>query len=499
MPSYSLGALCKAPFRLIKQSMIQNDQLPLVDVIDDRRFEQVFAKHGVTFGKSEDAVYTPAITLWALLSQVFFADEQRSCKAAVFRIATLWANLDKRVCSENTGDYCKARLKIPFEAVRDLTKQIAAEAERGVDQHYDRLPIASAQEHRDVMDRQRTPPVVAEVKSRPVGGRIFLFDGFTITAEDTPANQAEYPQSSSQAEGVGYPILRCVTLVSMLTGLLVDLAFGPYSGKATGETALLRQLYAELCPGDILIADSFLCTYWIVAACRIRGVEIVMKNHDKRDDDPLGAVRLSKSERLATWLRPACPDWMDESEYQTMPKKIVIRLVDVSITNPGFRPDRFTVATTIMDRELYPASWIGSVYQSRWIVELDIRSIKCSLHMDILRAKTPAMVRTELWSCLLAYNLIRFKMLQSCLANDRNPRSVSFTTTLQLLATSWVTCAVVGVCDAMAALGQSGPCSERVGHRGGRVEPRKNKRRPKIIGLMTKPRPAYHAELASAS
>tara|TARA_R110002095_G_scaffold156646_2_gene136047 strand:- start:2878 stop:3414 length:537 start_codon:yes stop_codon:yes gene_type:complete len=88
--------------------------------------------------------------------------------------------------------------------------------------------------------------------------------------------------------------------------------------------------------------------------------------------------------------------------------------------------------------ESMPARWIAAVYQSRWLIELDIRSIKCSLDMDILRAKTPAMVLTELWSCLLAYNLIRLKMLQSSLSTGRDPRSLSFTTTQQMLATNWL-------------------------------------------------------------
>ena len=133
------------------------------------------------------------------------------------------------------------------------------------------------------------------------------------------------------------------------------------------------------------------------------------------------------------------------------------------------------------------------------MVELDIRAIKCSLGMDILRAKTPEMVRTELWSCLLAYNLIRLKMLQSCAAQGRDPRSVSFTTTMQLLATNWLLCAVIGVTDELAQLGQVMPCSEQVGHREGRIEPRKNKRRPKLIALMTKPRSEYQAEVDAAA
>jgi len=109
------------------------------------------------------------------------------------------------------------------------------------------------------------------------------------------------------------------------------------------------------------------------------------------------------------------------------------------------------------------------------------------------------MVRTELWSCLLAYNLIRLKMLQSCMESGRDPRSLSFTTTMQLLATNWLLCAVIGVSQEMATLGQEASRSQRVGHRDGRVEPRVNKRRPKILALMKKPRHQLQAEIETAA
>jgi len=285
----------------------------------------------------------------------------------------------------------------------------------------------------------------------------------------------------------------------MFTGMLFDLASGPYSGKETGETALFRQLLAALGPGDIVVADCYMCTYWIAAACQARGAQIVMKNHHKRDDHPSDARRMCKGQRLVVWVRPKRPDWMSKEEYEQQPETIEIRLVDVQVPQQGFRPDTFTVATTMVDHKNCLGSWIASVYRSRWLVELDIRAIKCSLGMDILRAKTPAMVRAELWSCLLAFNLIRWKMLQSCAAQGRDPRSVSLTTTAQMLATNWLLCAVIGVTAELAELGQTTPCSERVGHRDGRIEPRKNKRRPKLLALMTKPRAEYQAEIRAAA
>ena len=112
-----------ASFSIFQQSMMQTDDLPLADVIDGQLFEQAFEEHQVDFADDEDAVYTPAITLWALVSQVFFADAQRSCQAAVLRIASLWATLGRTVSDTNTGAYCRARLKIPFEVVRDIDRK----------------------------------------------------------------------------------------------------------------------------------------------------------------------------------------------------------------------------------------------------------------------------------------------------------------------------------------------------------------------------------------
>ena len=203
------------------------------------------------------------------------------------------------------------------------------------------------------------------------------------------------------------------------------------------------QMLDRLQAGDTLVADCYYCSYWIVAACKSKGVNIVMKNHHKRDDEPLGAKRIDRHQRTTVWLRPQCPTWMSKEEYAQMPKQIEIRLVDIVIDQPGFRSKKFTIATTMLQREVFTRDWLMSVYRSRWLVELDIRAIKCSLGMDIVRAKTPAMVQTEIWSCLLAYNLIRMKMLQSCAANGRMPRTLSFTTTMQLLANNWILASVM--------------------------------------------------------
>ena len=170
MPFTPSARFHASSFSIFRRSLLQNDELPLADAIGDVRFQESFDEHQVDFGGDDDAVYSPAITLWALISQVFFSAEQRSCKAAVLRVALLWAALGRRVCDTNTGAYCRARLKIPFEAVRDITRRLADDAEAAVD----RDAVLTDEE----AESSHSPEVVADVKRAAVGGRILLVDGF---------------------------------------------------------------------------------------------------------------------------------------------------------------------------------------------------------------------------------------------------------------------------------------------------------------------------------
>jgi len=475
MPVYHPSALRPTQFSLRHRSLLQSEELPFQSVVSDQRIAEFFAEEQISFGLDEDAVYTPAFTLWGLLSQVFFKEEQRSCLAAVVRIATLWLSLGRAVSSTNTGAYCRARRRISGEVLRKISGEIAASA---LDPE-----LAPGEGKRRAADAGIGPA------SEYTGGRLIMVDGFTVTAADTPANQAEYPQNPAQQAGLGFPILRGVVLVCMRTGLLVDAEVGPYSGKGTGETALLWKLLDILRAGDILVADSYYCTYWLLAACRQRGVPVVMRNHHLRDDSPADARRLARGQCLAIWTRPQRPDWMDPTTYASMPNSIEVRLVESVNEQPGQRTEKLTIATTLLDHRLYDAPWLAGIYRGRWRVELDIRAIKVTLGMDILRAKTPEMVRTELWSCLLVYNLIRESMLQAAVGSGRACRTLSLTSTLQLLGNLWLASAIHHFDTELRVMIQTHQIKLAVGHRSARNEPRANKRRPKILKLMTEPRP----------
>ena len=65
-------------FRLVLASFLQRPGLPFADALTEEAIHKAFDDGGASFADDEDAVYTPAITLWAFLSQVLFKDEQRS-------------------------------------------------------------------------------------------------------------------------------------------------------------------------------------------------------------------------------------------------------------------------------------------------------------------------------------------------------------------------------------------------------------------------------------
>ena len=114
----------------------------------------------------------------------------------------------------------------------------------------------------------------------------------------------------------------------------------------------------------------------------------------------------------------------------------------------------------------------------------------------MLRCKTPPMIRREVWTCLLAYNLIRRTMLQAAQQSGLSPRQLSFTAALQTIGASWLVVLVdPSFRTTLIDVQLMHMAGHTVGNRPGRVEPRAVKRRPKPHRLLTKPRHEARAEL----
>jgi DDE family transposase len=455
-------------FRLILSSFLQHDDLAFAEVLPEEAITQAFVAAGADFAQDDDNIYTPAVTLWAFLSQVLCRDALRSCKAAVARVVVLLVSLGRTPCSDNTGAYCRARAKLPVAVLSRLTTDVADGCEQ-------RLPKAWLWK----------------------GRHVHLVDGTTVSMPDTAANQQAYPQAATQQPGVGFPIARLVVLLSLATAMLQGMALGPYSGKETGETALLRELFARLGPDEIVLADRSFGSYFMIALLLEMHIDCVVRLHQRRQADFRRGQRLGDGDHVVTWHKPDQPDWMDEATYARMPATLQIRELYVRVQQPGFRTESLIVVTTLTDAQQYSKADLGELYHQRWLVELDIRAIKITLGMDVLRCQWPEMVRREIWTCLLAYNLIRQTMLEAALRSGRSPRVLSFTAVLQKIAASW---AILAVCHDALLLSLVDVHLEDIAHnligqRPDRVEPRKVKRRPKPHKLLTESRAKARAKL----
>jgi len=367
--SFSSKPSLSRRFQLVLASFQQRGGLPFADVLSESQIESAFAEEGALFAQAEEDVYTPAVTLWGFLSQALFKGEQRSCLAAVSRIVVLLVALGRPRPSDNTGDYCRARAKLPERAIQRLVLETAGRLERQVP--------ADWLWH---------------------GRHVKLVDGTTTTAADTPDNQDVWAQQPQQAAGLGFPILRVVVLLSLATAMVCGMELGAYAGKETSELALFRELLGQLAEGDILLADRYYCSYFQIALLLELGVDLVTRLHQRRTADFRRGQSLGKHDHLLTWTRPQRPTWMDVETYQRMPKSITLREVRVEVQEPGFRVESFVVVTTLTDARRYRREEIAALYRRRWLAELDIRAIKDSLGLDFLRAKSPPMVRKELWA-----------------------------------------------------------------------------------------------------
>jgi putative transposase len=332
-----------------------------------------------------------------------------------------------------------------------------------------------------------------------------------MSMPDTQANQACWPQSSSQKPGLGFPIVRMVFLISWATAMVRDMAMGPYAGKETGEMALMRQLLSRLGVDDILLADRYYCSYFLIATLWMGGRDFVSQLHHAREDidesqrdlfqeaEYKKVQRLAKGDFLVTWTRPKRPKWMSEEEYASMPESICVRYLHVTVSHPGFRPRKLTVVTTLTDPRAVPQEDVAALYRQRWLVELDIRSIKTTMGADVLRCKSPHMIRNEIWATLLAYNLIRAQQATAAVRAGRPPREVSFAATMQTLVTTWLTPFPLTIEQhhQVKEILWEHLSRRRTGHRPDRVEPRARKRRPKPHKNLTVPRQVAQDQLIS--
>ena len=449
---------------ILKQNFQNSIALPFEEILPEAVIQEVLEEQGIQYRQT---LYTPIVVLWSWLSQVLDAD--KSLSNAVNRIIAWLAAADQELPSADTGAYSKARKRLPWDVLNSLFRKIS-----------DGLQAEVKPEH------------------QWCGRPIKAFDGTSILMSDTPENQEVYPQHSNQKEGCGLPIAKLVVWFCVITGAVIEVHLATFN---ISEWQLSRELYSTLKAEDVVMADSAYGGYVDLALVKENGADGVFCKHHARACDFTKGKRLGFDDRIVEWQRPKkCPKNMPREEFEALPLSLEVRVVRWSIQEAGFRPKTMIVVTTLLDPKRYPKSKLMELYQMRWqAAEVNLRHLKTTLKMEMIVAKTPEMVRKDVWIHFLAYNLLRTLMWQSAEHSQIKPLQLSFQGARQQF--NHFRANFLQVSD------ENRRCLYRklleviTDHllplRPNRAEPRVVKRRPKPFPRMQEPRSILKAKLVS--
>jgi Transposase DDE domain len=433
---------------------LQESREKLFDALPAAELERAVLEE---VGSWRERLYSPLVTLRLFIEQVLHVDP--ACQDVVVRYASERVAQGEALVGLSTGPYCKARQRLPVKLLVRLCRGVGRRLEESSPQAW-----------------------------RWRGRSLILVDGATVTMPDTVENQAQYPQSRSQKAGVGFPIARLVVLISLASGVVLDWAMAACKGKKTGEDTLFRQLYGSLNRGDIVLVDRYHSSYFTIAQLRARGVDMVSRQHAGRTTDFRRGQPLGKHDHLVIWKRPKRPDWMEQDAYELIPEEMTVREAKVG---------KWVLVSTLTNPAQVSKAQLNALYVQRWHVELDLRSIKSVMGMDILRCKSPDMVHKEVSAFFLAYNLIRAVMAQAAACAKVLPRQLSFSGAKRVVNSllDLIRGSATESFIRMFATLRGAVASLRLPWRPDRVEPRAVKRRPKPHRLLNESRDIARAKI----
>ncbi len=351
--------------------------LPFRDLLPEATIEAALNALEIKYRRR---LFDPFVTLWAFLSQVLDAD--KSCHNAVSRVIAWLSTENVELPSQDTGAYCQARQRLPEKLLQQLFSKVGQGLQGKV------TPI-------DLW----------------CGRHVKVIDGSTVSMPDTSDNQKIYPQPSSQSSGCGFPIAKIGVLFSLATGAAIALAIDVLN---THDVKLARRLYEFLNPNDVLLGDRAFCSYADLVFVKKRIADAVFLKHQGRKQELRRGKVFGSHDKQVIWHKPkTCPKGLTKEEFATLPLTLSVREVHYYIAIPGFRTQQVSLITTLLDVETYSTLELVKLYELRWDVELDLKHLKTTLGMDILRSKSPEMVRKEIYVYLLAYNLLRTLMWEA--------------------------------------------------------------------------------------
>jgi len=408
---------------------------------------------------SRNRVFSKQNTFWAFLSQVL--DAEGGCKEVVLKFQAFVATRSGKAIACSTSAYCQARKNLDESWLALIFKHLSQQLS------------------------------YAACKTRLQGRRVIVVDGTGLSMPDTFENQEKWPQQKHQKPGCGFPQAALCACFNLANGALLSYELG---NKKSHELPMLRQQSDTFKAGDIFLGDKGFCSYYDQSTFKDKGIDSVVTLARRKPVSASNAIKvIGEDDLLIAWPKPKYQkaSSYSKSDWEGLPETLPLRQIKVTANQIGFRVKSFYIVTTLLDAELYPADEIAELYFERWDVELFFRDIKITMNMDILRCKSPAMVRKEIIMHLIAYNCIQSLIVEAVMHTKHKVRRISFKASLQTVRL-WSTQLAQNMSDKkrheLVRLLYQSIARNIVVERPGRSEPRAVKRRPKNHQLLTAPR-----------
>lgn len=436
----------------------------LLDVVSAKAIEQLCRAVGHQWRQT---VLNPVTTTIAFLMQVLHGN------AACDEVPELM-KLD--VLGEA---YCKARARLPLAVFEGILKQVC----HSLSKRWDAGHLWQ-------------------------GHRVWHLDGTAVSMPDTPELQQAFGQPGNQVPGCGFPVAHLMTLFHATTGYLQQTVVAPLR---THDMALAPQVHSALQANDVVVGDRGFCSYAHMAMLAKLGVFFVFRAHqrliidfrrgracdtgkrvttgpkDRRTGSPQNKSKC-RSRPRSTWIewlgvmdqlveyrKPQLPPgWMSAEEYAQLPDTLVVRELRYEVPVANSRTRTITLVTSLVDQTKYSKESLAQLYFERWQIETNLRHLKTTMGMDVLKSKTKDGILKELTVFAIAYNLVRDELLVESESRGIAVTRISFIDALRSLK--------------HGRLRQRRRNLKVLPLRPGRTEPRVRKRRPKTYPLMRRPR-----------
>ena len=357
--------------------------------------------------------------------------------------------------------YCQARQRLPLAIFKKVLKQIASNLNEQVSG--------------DLWK----------------GLRVYLIDGTTFSMPDTAELEKTYSKPSGQKEGCGFPVAELLVMVHWSTGMILDLCAMPWRQH---EQSKVSELHPSLKKGDVLVADRGFCSYAHIAQLCLKGINSLFrigpriivdftpgrphtlsKHHPKKGMPRSKWIRLlGTQDQIVSWKKPKQkPKHLSPEIWLTLPDELVVRELSYSIETPGYRTEKITLVTTLLDSKVFTKDDLSDLYMIRWRIEVNFRDLKTTMGLDILKCKTVDGISKELAIFAMLFNMVM---------------SIRYRAG-QLMGVCASRISFIDILRQVCLFGFIVPDTVIVNpYRPERWQPRVVKRRPKSYPLMTTPR-----------